>query len=739
MRKIKLNLEHCFGITKLSQNLDFAGENVALIYAPNGLMKTSFAKTMQLYGQGKPEKVKDVVADIAGIVEIKDELDNVVLPGSLYVSNCEEPDSETPKNITSFLADSVLKQQYDNILRNLSEKQKALFREISSFAISSDIVTEFIRTFCDGKPSLFYGKFEEVMAEVDENNPCYEFKYNDIFDKDGKVRKFIEDNREALMDYSEKYQTILQSSKFFKQSNGKTFGTYQASELSKSVSDNAFFEVNHKIVLGDGETTIDSSESLTTLINDELSTILNDKSVKKAFEKIDKKASANEVVRQLKRIIETHPDLVEKLLDYDNFHREVWRGYFSKFFNKANDLLTAYQQSKPVLNSVLQQAAAQRNAWEETISIFNRRFSVPFSVKIKNQTDLLLNEEAAALSFEYRTPAGQKEVESKILEEVVLSKGELRAFYTLQLLFAIEKMKRDGGQEHLLVFDDISDSYDYKNKYAMVEYLCDLKSDTRFNLVILTHNFDFYRTIASRLGVKRNSIYMAYKDANDEIKFHKAQYLKDPFKYIKSQADKPEFFIAMIPLARNLIEYTKDIKVGQSQTDYINLTSCLHVKNETATLTVNDIEQIMKRNMDVPNLPTSQIHVNIKDYIITTADNLCSQPALDEINIENKIVLSIAARLKTEVYMIAKLKEVMQNGDFGVFYNGITSNQTFELTKKYNELCSPSSEIQLLLKEVNMITPENIHLNSFMFEPLIDMSVWRLKELYQEVKAQLVN
>lgn len=738
MNIININLEHCFGITKLSQKLNFAGENVVLIYAPNGLMKTSFARTMQLYGQGKADKVKDVVANIDGTIVIKDEQDNVVLPTSLYVSNCEEPDSETPKNITSFLADNVLKQQYDNILKNLSEKQKALFRNISNFAISSDIVLEFIRTFCDGKSSLFYGKFEDVMAEVDGNNPCYDFKYNDIFDKDGKVKKFIEDNREVLKDYSEKYQAILQSSKLFKQSNGKTFGTYQATELSKSVSDNAFFEVNHKIVLGDGETTIDSANSLTTLINDELSTILNDKSVKKAFEKIDKKTCANEVVRQLKRIIETHPDLVEKLLDYDNFHREVWKGYFAKFFDKAQDLLTDYQASKPVLDSVLQQAAAQRDAWEETISIFNRRFSVPFTVKIKNQTDLLLNEEAAALSFEYCTPTGQKEVESKMLEEVILSKGELRAFYTLQLLFAIEKMKKDGGQEHLLVFDDISDSYDYQNKYAMVEYLCDLKGNNRFKLIILTHNFDFYRTIASRLGVKRNSIYMAYKDVNEEIKFHKAEYLKDPFKYIKGKADKPEFFIAMIPLARNLIEYTKDIEAGLPQTDYINLTSCLHIKNETANLTVNDIEQIMVRNMDVPHLPTSQTNTNIKEYIITTADNLCQQPTLDEINIENKIVLSVAVRIKAEDYMIAQLKEVMQSGDFSAFYNGITSNQTFELTKKFSELCSPSPNIHLLLKEVNMITPENIHLNSFMFEPLIDMSVWRLKELYQETKTQLV-
>ena len=257
MNKISLNLDHCFGITKLSQVLTFEGENVVLIYAPNGLMKTSFAKTLQLYGQGKVDKIKDVVEDIVGSIDIKDEHGNVVLPASVYVSNCEEPDSETPKNITSFLADSVLKQQYDNILKNLSEKQKALFKEISDHARSSDIVAEFIRTFCEGKPSLFYGKFEEVMADVVGNEICHDFKYNSIFDKDGKVRAFIDANRDALKDYSDKYQAILQSSKLFKQNNGKTFGTYQASELSKSVADNAFFEVSHKIVLGDGETTID--------------------------------------------------------------------------------------------------------------------------------------------------------------------------------------------------------------------------------------------------------------------------------------------------------------------------------------------------------------------------------------------------------------------------------------------------------------------------------------------------
>ena len=738
MNKIIINLDHCFGITKLSQELTFEGENAVLIYAPNGLMKTSFAKALRLYGQGKVEKVKDVVEDIAGSIDIKDEHGNVVIPSSIYVSNCEEADSETPKNISSFLADSVLKQQYDTILKNLSEKQKALFKEISDHARSTDIVSEFIRTFCDGKPSLFYSKFEEVMANVIGNEVCYNFKYNSIFDKDGKVRAFIDANQDALKDYSDKYQAILQSSRLYKQNNGKTFGTYQASELSKSVADNAFFEVSHRIVLGDGATIIDSSTSLTTLINDELSNILNNSAVKKAFEKIDKKASANDSLRQFKEVIENHPDLVDKLLDYDNFHKDVWRGYFARFKGKADDLLTAYQYAKPTLDSVLQQAAGQRAAWENTISIFNRRFSVPFEVKIKNQTDILLNEEAAALSFEYSTLTGKKEVESKVLEEVILSKGELRAFYTLQLLFAIEKMKHDGGQEHILVFDDISDSFDYKNKYAIVEYLSDLKDDIKFKMIILTHNFDFYRTISSRLRVKRNSTYMAYKDANDEIKFHQAEYLKEPFKLIKNNADKPEFFIALVPMARNLIEYTKDISVGQPKSDYLNLTSCLHVKTETANLTVNDIKQILSNNLEVANLPTENTTSNIKDFIYSIAEELCNKPVLDEIHIENKIVFAIAVRLKTDDYLISKLRQVMSVEDFNNFYNNIKSNQTSALIKEFEKLCSPTNDIQLLIKEVNLITPENIHLNSFMFEPLVDMSVWRLKKLYQDTKTQLV-
>src|SRR5690606_1088224 len=40
-----------------------------------------------------------------------------------------------------------------------------------------------------------------------------------------------------------------------------------------------------------------------------------------------------------------------------------------------------------------------------------------------------------------------------------------------------------------------------------------------------------------------------------------------------------------------------------------------------------------------------------------------------------------------------------------------------------------------LLEQVNLMTPENIHINSFMYEPILDMSNQHLKSLLTDVKA----
>lgn len=60
-------------------------------------------------------------------------------------------------------------------------------------------------------------------------------------------------------------------------------------------------------------------------------------------------------------------------------------------------------------------------------------------------------------------------------------------------------------------------------------------------------------------------------------------------------------------------------------------------------------------------------------------------------------------------------------------------NQSAWMIKAYRKHINDGAMNTLEL--VAMITPENIHLNSFMFEPILDMSLKHLHDLYQTVEG----
>ena len=113
-------------------------------------------------------------------------------------------------------------------------------------------------------------------------------------------------------------------------------------------------------------------------------------------------------------------------------------------------------------------------------------------------------------------------------------------------------------------------------------------------------------------------------------------------------------------------------------------------------------------------------------FILEQAMSIANERSIDEILLENKIVLAIACRLLAEKYLIKILKP---NTDL------ITSNQTSELIKQYKEYPNKRKNNLLVLDKVNLMTPENIHVNAFVYEPLIDMSVYHLRDLYFECLA----
>ena len=67
-----------------------------------------------------------------------------------------------------------------------------------------------------------------------------------------------------------------------------------------------------------------------------------------------------------------------------------------------------------------------------------------------------------------------------------------------------------------------------------------------------------------------------------------------------------------------------------------------------------------------------------------------------------------------------------------IAYINNSRNQTRELYNGIKQFVK--KDIVKILDEVNIMTPENIHLNSFMYEPLLDMDIIELHRLYQNIK-----
>ena len=98
------------------------------------------------------------------------------------------------------------------------------------------------------------------------------------------------------------------------------------------------------------------------------------------------------------------------------------------------------------------------------------------------------------------------------------------------------------------------------------------------------------------------------------------------------------------------------------------------------------------------------------------------------VNFENKIVLSMAIRLAAERFMAGKISD-----DAFVSEHIHKSNSSVLLDKYETDTFSAETETIKVLERVALMTPANIHLNAFMYEPIVDMSDEHLKKLYQEV------
>jgi hypothetical protein len=722
MQTLKVKLENCYGIKKLKTDLDFSQTRAIAVYAPNGAMKTSLAQTFRDLREGTDSSDR-IFPERKTVRQITDEKNKTLAPDDIFVISPYDQEYAHTEKTSTLLVDSKLRKEYDLLLQQVESSKESFLRNIkrqcgSKKDLEAEISSAFTKT-----DKEFFIALVRVKDEVTTlGTPHFaNLKYDEIFDT--KILEFLrtKDVCTAIKEYIEKYDQLIAASTYFKKG---VFNYYNATTIAKNLADNGFFNAKHTVSLtgktnGKKAKVITNRKELEELIQSEREAITGDAALRKRFQEIEALMNKNMDLRQFHSYLLENQDLLPHLANVGKLKEDIWKSYFKAQFESYIDLVDKYQSAEKRKREIEEAARGQRTQWEEVIEIFNNRFHVPFKLEVNNKTAVVLGlEPMMLLDFIFEDGNDKAPVQKDALLRV-LSMGEKKAFYVLNIIFEVEVRKR-ANQETLFLIDDVADSFDYKNKYAIIEYLRDISEQSYFKQLILTHNFDFFRTICGRF-VGYPHCMMASK-SDTEVRLNQATGINNPFvkDWKPNFCKDPKKKIASIPFLRNMVEFTK----GDKDADFIKLTSLLHWKTDSTGITQGDLDGIFNSMFNC-NEKSANPGKRVMDVIEECA-NECLK-AGEGINFENKIVLSIAIRIAAEKFMIGKIKD-------DPFVASITANQTSELFNKFKQKFGENGTSKTLSR-VLLMTPESIHLNSFMYEPILDMSDNHLRTLLTQVRG----
>ena len=719
MDKIIASIRNCYGIKHLDHEFNFSSESAYAIYAPNGVMKSSFAHVFSDIAEER-ESGDRIYENRPPVRTITDENRNELDPECILVVPPYDPDLNRDEEVAVLLVDAKLRKESERIGKGIKRAEEALLKTLKVQShckkdLRSEIPSAIIPGGGDLRTALM--RIESEMKEQDDA-PFADIEYDKIFEE--KALELLKGGsiRSAIQSYVERYNQLLAASTYFKRG---TFEYYNASTIARTLASNGFFEAKHTVRLNaDEPVEIKTRKELEEVIVKEKSEILSDAKLRAAFNELEKLLDKNTALRSFRSYLMDNEDILSKLANLEGFKQEVWKSYLKKHFELYSNVIREYHDASEREKKIREEAAKQRTQWEKVISIFNSRFIVPFTLSVKNMIEVQLgNEPIAVLEFTFNDGDESIPVKKGTLLER-LSTGEKKALYILNILFDVE-VRRHSKRETIMVIDDLADSFDYQNKYAIIQYLKDINDDRLFKQIIMTHNFDFFRTINLRQLVSYSHCLMAGRE-HSRIALRKAVGIRNVFlnDWKRHFFDDPKKRIASIPFIRNLAEYTK----GKNDQAFIKMTSLLHWKADSKSITVADLDTTYERVFG-----TKQQSKNESQPVVDLIQEQASECRDADVgaNFENKIVLAIAIRLAAEKFMVSKLNDA-------AFTKSIKSNQTQALVARFKEKFPGSPETDVLDRVV-LMTPENIHLNSFMYEPLIDMSDNHLRRLYDDVIA----
>lgn len=329
MRELKLELEYCYGIRKVKHSFDFKKCNVVALYAPNGAMKSSLARTFQDIAD-KKKSTDRMFPERTSKRSVLDENDAELDPASLMIIRPYDEGYGSSEKISTLLVNAALRKEHQKLNEGIEEAKNNLLAALKEQSGSKkDLAAEISSTFTK-MPEQFLIAINRVAAEVAEQSeaPFADIPYDLVFDP--KVVELLQQENvlEALEDYIKRFNELIGQSQYFKRG---TFTYYHAGVIAKNLAENGFFDAAHSISLNAGEKVeITSKKQLEELIKGEKDSITSDADLRKKFDAVEKLLHKNVNVREFHSFVAENEEVLPALANVADLKEQVWKSYFVK-------------------------------------------------------------------------------------------------------------------------------------------------------------------------------------------------------------------------------------------------------------------------------------------------------------------------------------------------------------------------------------------------------------------------
>lgn len=694
-------VENAFGIKSLHLNLENDKKMYQeLIYSKNGSFKTSFSNTLYNLSNGTLENVFDRLTDEKAILDISilengkeiKNFDNrfVVFSREIYEQHSKllsdysseletlTIDKKNSEYINELLTEETIeiKLQIDNYLKGTG----------LNFEILLDMFSNLEDGYLDRIIQLLNTIINHEAQDISEINikKIYQKAY-DIVDQSefqSKISNYIQ-----VLENKTNAQLF---DKNFNENNCLQFinNVDKAKYLSETKSRGLFLKdkVYYDI------------DEVKKIFEEEIKKISKDPEIIEQSKEITKLMGTAKESEFLKESIQKKPLLVKQL---SAGRKNILLSYLKSSSIDYNYWLEVVKKAKKELNNVLKLAQDKQTNFERAIEIYKNRFHPIFDIKIVNKAESMLGIKTPTITFYHNRYCEIPVSETKLSQ--ILSSGEKTTLNILKFIVEYENCKK---YHPFIILDDIVETFDYSNRYAFMEYINDLVN-LDVPTIVMTHNFEFYRTVSKRIPKLRKSV--ASANSNGVVDIQTNNRINKNMENVLKCSNIYDFFCA--------IPYLREIKTILLE-DTKTLDSCLHYKENTSKLQIKDIL------LQFPSNAIKSLKIDENDIymekLFEIADNLSG---FDDFDIVKKTILSLSCRLLIERKIIANNFNLLTN---------INTNQTAQLLDLYGEKLFPN--VKKYLEAVQLSTPEFIHANAFMYEPLIDINGKYLFELYNQIK-----